>query len=103
MTQHHVRMQNDVWTGCIGATLSIVKLLATPSHLVSSRPRQFSEGNRGRKRRWVAFCHQEPHLQKVLASMGPGQGARQLVERADGKFENHAGGQGMGESRFLLP
>jgi hypothetical protein len=29
-TQHHVITRNDVLTGCIGATLSIAKLLATP-------------------------------------------------------------------------
>ncbi len=30
MTQHHVRMRNDVWTRCIDATLYIKGLLATP-------------------------------------------------------------------------
>src|SRR6516164_1987766 len=97
MTQHHVRMRNDVWTGCIGATLSIVGLLATP---LTSRPRQLSEDNGGCRPRRVAFCYQEPHLPKVSGLYGAGAGCAQLVGRADGRFENRAG---VRDGRIALP
>jgi hypothetical protein len=43
MTQHHVRVRNDVETGCIGATLSIVELLAS-SHSLCRHARPSSLG-----------------------------------------------------------
>ena len=75
-TQHHVRTRNDVLTGCIGATLSIAKLLATP--LTSCRRDRASSvritGLAGLRQ--VAFYRQDPPLPKALASVGPGAGVR---------------------------
>src|SRR6267154_4408270 len=92
-TQHHVRTRNDVLTGCIGATLSIAKLLATP--LTSCRRDRASSvritGLAGLRQ--VAFYRQAPRLPKALASVGPGAGVR-LVERADGRSDNRTGGPG---------
>src|ERR1700732_5092553 len=75
-TQHHVRTRNDVLTGCIGATLSIAKLLAPP-HTPARRARASSVRMTGLAGlRQVAFYRQAPPLPKALASVGPGAGGR---------------------------
>jgi hypothetical protein len=51
----------------------------------------------------VALYRQEPPLPKVLASVGPRAGARQLVEPADGGSDDHAGRPGMAESPLPPP
>ena len=70
ITQHHVRTRNDVLTGCIGATLSIAKLLATL--LTSCRRARASSvritGLAGLRQ--VAFYRQDPPLPKVYCSPG---------------------------------
>ena len=72
ITQHHVNMRYDGSTGCIGATLSVVRLLAIPLASCRSARAGSLRIERVARRRWAAFCDQEPHLSKVLASVGPG-------------------------------
>lgn len=97
MTQHHVRMRNDVRTERIGATLSIVKLLTTPltqRHRARARflMKTWLQGRGG-----CRLVIQELHLPKVMTSLNPEQDARQLVERADGRTGHRIRGPEKGE------
>ena len=86
MTQHHVSMRKDVWTEGIVPTLSIEKLLATPSHPASSRVSLLSEDNRVAGRRWMALCHQE-HMGRRFR---PRSKRRQVADQpVDGRTRGH--------------
>jgi len=101
-TQHHVITRNDVLTRCID--IIDCEAFGNPSHLVSSRPSQFSADNGACKAEAggvvivrTRFCR------RFWPLLDPGQGARQLVEPADGGSDDHAGGPGIAESPLPPP